>query len=233
MGKRVKIGVDEVGRGCLAGPVVVAAVLIPDEKAFKRAFLKAKMPELRDSKKMTPKNREKWFLWIKKSGAEKCGVVWSFSKSFPGTIDRINISASANRAAYSVVLKVFPDTGYVSIRLDGGLYLKNRNFQNHDFSKKIKRSAHTGKMTVITAPKSDNSAIEVMLASVMAKVHRDRIMERLHKIHPDYGFNKNKGYGTKKHIEALVKNGLILGVHRETFIRNPRFGIKSPAGERR
>jgi ribonuclease HII len=205
----MKIGIDEVGRGCLAGPVVVAAALIPDEKKFIRVFTEAGMPELRDSKKMTPRAREIWYRWMKEEGAERSGVLWCFSKALPRTIDKINISASANKAAYAAFSRVVPE-GSVTVRIDGGLYLRSKYFQISNFGE--------GRIKVTTLPKSDNEAIEVKLASVMAKVYRDRMMMKLHELYPRYGFRNHKGYGTREHREALLENGPIEGVHRKTFI---------------
>jgi ribonuclease HII len=200
----VKIGIDEVGRGCLAGPVTVCAVLMT-----KKFRMPKGLPELRDSKKMTPLQRKAWYKWIKENGSD-AGIYYAISSVSSKVVDRVNIACAANLAAWRSYRKLFvaiKGESDIQIVLDGGLYLKNRVFQE-------KREDVIAK-TVIRA---DRTFTEVKMAAVIAKVTRDTRMAGFGQKYPQYGFNINKGYGTRAHIEALRKNGHIEGFHRSTFI---------------
>jgi len=202
----VKVGIDEVGRGCLAGPVTVCAVSVSEK--FR---MPADMPELRDSKKMTRTQREVWCKWIKKNGRE-AGVCYAVSSVSPKIIDKINISQAANLAAWRSYGKVMKITGselLAEVILDGGLFLKNRLFQEGATDIPAK--------TVI---KADDTFIEVKMASVVAKVTRDSMMRKMGAKLPNYGFEIHKGYGTKAHREAIKRGGRIDGIHRNSFMGN-------------
>lgn len=211
------IGIDEVGRGCLAGPVTVSAALVSGR--FREP---ANLPELRDSKTMTRLQREAWYEWIKEKG-ENAGIFISISSVMPKTVDRINIAKAANLAAWRSLNKLLAEQeGFLletnlpsrklaktSIILDGGLFLKSRNFQNKgEFSFSAE--------TIIGA---DKKFREVKIAAIMAKVTRDAYMRRVALKYPEFGFERHKGYGTKTHIDALYQNGAIEGFHRQTFIK--------------
>jgi len=199
-----KVGIDEAGRGCLAGPVVVAAALIPND--FKKP---AGLPQLRDSKRMTRIQREEWQKWIKEKG-ECFGVYVVVSFVMPATIDKINITKAANLAAWRSLKKLLALQKNVvtKIILDGGLFLKNRTFQE---------SKNAFVKTII---KADTKFVEVQLAAISAKTARDDYMRRLAIKYPDFGFDAHKGYGTKNHIKVIKKRGLIEGFHRRTFLTN-------------
>ena len=189
------IGIDEVGRGALAGPVVVVALALPIKKKFK---IKPK-----DSKKLTPKQREAWFNYVKKS-ILSYGIV----SVPPKTIDKINISQAANLAAanaFGSLIKKFKIKN-CRVYLDGGLYINKSKLQFKNI--KIK--------TVI---KGDEKIKAISLASIVAKVRRDKLMKRLHKKYPRYDFIHNVGYGTKKHIKAIKKYGYS-AIHRRSFCKN-------------
>ena len=202
--KSFEIGIDEVGRGCLAGSVVVAAVLI--ESNFKPP---KHLPELRDSKKMTAAQREEWVEW-----AENGVSNFSVSTINTKTIEELNISGAANLGAWKSLGEILNDclNIEVSVVLDGGLFIKDKKFQE-EFAKQEKIKSIK---TIVGADKKFNS---VKLASVIAKVLRDDDMRYLAIKHPEYGFDKHKGYGTQNHKEAIKKNGLIEGVHRTKFCK--------------
>ena len=210
MFKRYIIGVDEVGRGCLAGPVTVAALAVPQNFQFSSNNFQV---GLRDSKKLSPKQREQWFEYIK----QQPEVLFCIARVSPRIIDKINISAAANRAAYRAIEKLIDKielyTFYdrekciTAIKLDGGLFLKNRKHQDLNYP------------TAKTVVKGDEKFDTVKLASIVAKVTRDRYMKRLHKKYPDYGFHIHKGYGTYKHYSAIKKYGPSK-MHRLTFLGN-------------
>ncbi len=205
--KKYIIGIDEVGRGPLAGPVTVAAVALPrnwkmGNGKWKMGF--RKLPPLRDSKKLSPKKREEWFKYIKNHPK----IHYAVASVPPKTIDKINISQAANLAATKAFLKLItqlpksqiPQT---KIFLDGGLHLKSLTFN----------------LKPRTLIKGDEKIPAISLASIIAKVTRDKYMKKIHKRHPAYNFDKHKGYGTKLHIKKIKKNGTS-PIHRHTFLKN-------------
>jgi ribonuclease HII len=190
------VGIDEVGRGALAGPVVVAAAAIPQGGPPKSLAL----GPLKDSKKLSAKQREKWTAYC----MAKPNIHFAIARIYPREIEKRNISKAANLAAQRAFkrlseMKTLART--TRIYLDGGLFLGNG------------RQPKTAK-TVI---KADERFAAVKIASIVAKVHRDRFMIRLAKKHPGYGFEIHKGYGTKAHQEALRKYGPS-EAHRLTFL---------------
>lgn len=196
MKKKYVIGIDEVGRGALAGPVVVAAVCFPAKLKISNRELGA----LKDSKKLSPKAREQWaeyFRTIK-------GVSRSVARVYPRKIEKINISAAANHAASKASARLIKNLGLKEgqyrIFLDGGLFVKNQE----DLPAK----------TII---KADEKITAVKAASIVAKVHRDNYMKKLSRRHPQYGFEVHKGYGTKMHLNAIKRHGPS-DVHRLTFL---------------
>lgn len=190
------IGLDEVGRGSLAGPVAVAAVYLPKKIRFSN---------LRDSKKLSPKKREEWFLKIKRNKA----IFYAVAMVSPKIIDRINISEAANLAASRAFEKLITDyklpLGKIAVYLDGGLY--------------VQKTLNPKPKTLKTLIRADEKINAVKLASIVAKVSRDSLMIRFHKKYSKYGFQNHKGYGTKAHFYALRANG-ICKIHRITFLKN-------------
>ncbi len=192
------IGIDEAGRGALAGPVVVAAVAIP--KGFK--YRVKRLPKLKDSKQLSVHQRELWYRYIK--DADK--AFFHVSRVYQGQIDKKNIARSANlaasRAAEGVALDMGKRLGTYKILIDGGLYLGDKSHRG------IKAS---------TLIRGDQRIVAIKLASIVAKVTRDRYMKKLHLRYPEYGFGVHKGYGTAGHFKALRKYG-ISEVHRLTYL---------------
>ena len=191
------IGIDEVGRGPLAGPVFVVALALPTSINLGASGL-----PLRDSKKLTGKERDAWCAWIRANPA----IRYAVAKCAPKTIDRINITEAANRAAQAAYIRLMQRIGgkkQGKILLDYGIRL-------------------TPDIPQEMIVKGDEKVPAIALASIMAKVARDAYMERLGKRFPQYGFAENKGYGTERHIEALERLGPC-PAHRLTFIGN--FGI--------
>lgn len=176
-------GVDEAGRGPLAGPVVAAAVILP--KNFSH-------PEIDDSKKLSNKQREKLFELI-----IHIAISYSFSVISHETIDRINILNSSLLAMKKSVAKLKPVPELVLI--DG-----NKIFDS--------------KLELIPVVKGDSLSQSIAAASIIAKVIRDRMMNRLAQKYSQYGWENNKGYPTKQHIEALLKFGPT-PVHRKSFLK--------------
>lgn len=198
MKKKFIVGIDEVGRGCLAGPVVVGAVLVQRGKRF----YSKKLGKLRDSKKLTVRAREAWNAKFKEDS-----LPMATARVYPTVIDRINISKAANLAALRAFTRLIKASNLppeaCSVFLDGGLYLGNGPFR-FPFAK-----------TVIGG---DRKIKVVAAASIAAKVSRDRLMARLSKKYPEYGLEIHKGYGTKNHIKAIKTHGLS-DIHRRSFTR--------------
>lgn len=218
------IGIDEVGRGALAGPVVVAAVVAAVNHKFeirnpKQIInLKSKTSKgVKDSKKLTPKQREIWFDFIKKQR-----IPYAAASVPPKIIDKINISNAANLAAARAFQKLTKNYNLKNktckIFLDGGLYLPkslNSKFPAR-LRQKTKSLAGGYILNSHTIIKGDEKIPAIALASIVAKVNRDRYMKKLHKKYPQYDFMNNVGYGTKKHIKALKKFGHS-PIHRKSF----------------
>ncbi len=199
MAKKYSIGIDEVGRGPLAGPVVVAAVALPRGIRLKPG--NGRLP-LKDSKKLSALQRNRWREYL----CSQPAIYFSVAYSYPPVIDRINISRAANSAARRAYLRVLKDLGVgvfrASAYLDGGLYLGNGK----------------SRLAAKTIIKGDEKINSIKAASIIAKVSRDRAMLRLAKQYPSYGFDVNKGYGTRRHQRALRKYGRT-PLHRLTFIK--------------
>ena len=202
---RYSIGIDEVGRGCLAGPVVVCAVRMPREWRPPRGRA------LRDSKRLTKSTREAWFEYV----TNHRRISYVLSRISPAVIDRINIARAANIAALRA-WKRLVTKGLVTrnqelrhdtkVFLDGGLYLGNG------------RARLPGETVV----RGDEKITAVKISSIIAKVSRDRLMARLARKFPQYGFEIHKGYGTHAHYAALRAIGAS-AAHRKTFIRSVVF----------
>lgn len=179
-------GVDEAGRGPLAGPVVCAAVILDPAHPI---------AGLNDSKKLSETKREALFDEIKSKAK-----AWAIDEKSPIEIDQLNIlQATMKGMADSVLaLPMVPD----HVRVDG-----NRCPQLP--------------MSVEAIIGGDASDPAIAAASILAKVHRDRLLLRLHQQHPQYGFDKHKGYPTKQHMQAIAEFG-VLECHRRSYapVRN-------------
>jgi ribonuclease HII len=199
------IGIDEVGRGALAGPVVVAAVMVPGGRRGKGIVEAANLGVLKDSKKLSAPRRVAWAKYFRGHRA----VDFALARVYPRGIERMNISAAANRAAERALTRLIKKHAHAGatarIFLDGGLFLGSRVHQSARY-KKAK--------TVI---KGDEKIPAIAAASVIAKVARDRFMATLATRHPRYSFEVHKGYGTALHRAAIQKYGPC-DAHRLTFL---------------
>ncbi len=197
MPKHYIVGIDEVGRGSLAGPVAVVAALIPENLKIRVK----KLGTLKDSKKLSPALREKWFNFFQNHNAIK----YAIARVYPKKIDEINISRAANLAAIRAFYRLKRNhqlkSNTTDIFLDGGLFLGN--------SKKKPLSK-----TIIRGDEKINA---IKIASIIAKVTRDRQMRRLAKKYPQYSLEVHKGYGTQTHLASIKKFGPS-DIHRKTFI---------------
>lgn len=175
-------GVDEAGRGPLAGPVCAAAVVLPDN-----IFI----PGINDSKKLSEKKREELFDII----CEKA-IAYSIEYSDTEQIERENILAATMDAMNRAI-------NNLSVPVDYALIDGNR-----------KNGIECECETVV---KGDSKSISIAAASILAKVSRDRFIINASKEYPEYGFERNKGYGTAEHIAALEKYGMS-PIHRKKFV---------------
>lgn len=174
-------GVDEVGRGPLAGPVVSAAVVFPP---------RASIPKVNDSKKLTEKRRETLYDEI----LAVAGVRYAIVEIDSEEIDKINILQAARKSMIEAVERV----GQVDHVFVDGLPFKG--FDAPD--------------TAIV--KGDSKSASIAAASILAKVHRDRLMVAYAEKWPEYSFEKHKGYGTSEHLLAIEKHGAC-PIHRRSF----------------
>ena len=193
-GFRFVFGVDEAGRGPLAGPVVAAAVLLK-ETNFKH--------RIADSKKLSPLQRERAFGEIHERAWVGVGVVGE------GMIDEINILRAAHKAMADAVKDLvdhLPDD------------VKGEEGFSRSILVLIDGNSFTGQLPydIQTIVKGDAKSFSIGAASIIAKVTRDRIMDDFDAVYPQYGFKTHKGYPTEAHRAAIRKHGLS-PIHRKTF----------------
>lgn len=186
----ITAGTDEAGRGALAGPVVAAAVILPT---------KWHLPFLDDSKKLTPKKREELACAIK-----HIALAYGIGINWPKRIDQINILQASLEAMAKAITKLkLPLT---TILIDGNITIPGRYLSSSSLSLAAQRAIVHG----------DALEPAISAASILAKTFRDHIMRRLHKCWPQYDFYSHKGYGTKKHFNALRAFGPC-PMHRLSF----------------
>lgn len=178
----IEAGCDEAGRGCLAGAVYAAAVILPPD--FKNGMMN-------DSKQLTEKQR-----YALRDIIEKEAIAWAIGIVEPEEIDQINILNASILAMHRAIdgLKVKPET----LIVDGNRF------------KKYQELPHT------TIVKGDGKYMSIAAASILAKTYRDDYMNILHNEYPQYDWNNNKGYPTKKHREAIREHGRT-PYHRMSF----------------
>ncbi len=188
-GFRAICGVDEAGRGPLCGSVVAAACILPDG---------LEIPELNDSKKLTPKKRDRLFDIICESA-----IAYGIAE---GTVEEINS------------LNILEADLLAMRRAIEGLHTPDGQPYSADFALidgNISRDFQIPARAVI---KGDSLSMSIAAASILAKVTRDRMCEEMDKVYPQYGIAKHKGYGTREHMNALRQYGPS-PIHRTKFIR--------------
>lgn len=175
-------GCDEAGRGCLAGPVACAAVILPPGFS---------LPELNDSKQLSERARARLRPVI-----EREAIAWAVIMVEAGEIDRINILQASITGMQRALdaLRIRPD----KVMVDGN------------------RFRPYGDVPYETVVKGDGKIMTIAAASILAKTHRDELMERLDVEFPEYGWKRNKGYPTRDHREAIVRLG-VSPHHRLSF----------------
>lgn len=241
------IGIDEAGRGPLAGPLVVGGIKIHSKFTVKSSKF---FEGIRDSKQLTVQKREEWF----KKLIANPRIEWAYAVISPKIIDRINILQSAHKGAYRVYKKLAGNCSRVSKpHLKNGFAgeigrissrdsrRRNDSYWKYDefregYRVEIRRlepkrifemgfscrAMLDGSLRLPAGVlhkvfiKGDERFSIIAAASIIAKVVRDRIMARLHKKYPMYGFDIHKGYGTSMHYARIKKFG-ISEIHRKTF----------------
>lgn len=180
---RLIAGIDEVGRGPLAGPVVTACVIMPYDSMINGVY---------DSKKVSKKNRERLYNEIINSA-----ISYSITMRDEREIDRVNILNATKEAMIEAYhnLKIKPDL----LMIDA-----------------VSLNVAEKESPIV---KGDETSYAIACASILAKVYRDRLMEKYATKYPEYDFEHNVGYGTKKHIEAIKAYG-ITDIHRLSFLKN-------------
>ena len=180
---RLIAGIDEVGRGPLAGPVVTACVIMPYDNMINGVY---------DSKKVSKKNRERLYNEIINSA-----ISYSITMRDEREIDRVNILNATKEAMIEAYhnLKIKPDL----LMIDA-----------------VSLNVAENESPIV---KGDETSYAIACASILAKVYRDRLMENYATKYPEYDFEHNVGYGTKKHIEAIKAHG-ITDIHRLSFLKN-------------
>ncbi len=182
-------GVDEAGRGPLAGPVVAAAVILPSRWA--ETGLPTGLAGLNDSKQLTETQREKFFVFI--TGCDE--IEFGIAEVGAGVIDEINILQATHRAMNDALAKLNPPPQHALV--DG-------------------RPVKTMRVPQTAIVKGDARSYSIAAASVLAKVTRYRLMQEYHTQFPEYGFAQHKGYGTAKHLATIAAHGAC-PIHRKTF----------------
>jgi len=224
------IGIDEVGRGPIAGPVAVCAFLIKDNELFCIGQTYAKLPKLKDSKKLSKKQREIWFNFLKGEKEKgNCDYAVSFVSS--ENIDKFGIAKCIQKALGKSLSEITnPDCeNFRRFTLKGSLPDNASNMQAGDTSENFHNpdlyqifldgglkapKEYPNQETII---RGDELHPIISMASIVAKVSRDRIMTNYAVEYPEYGFERHVGYGTKAHYEAIKKHGQT-PIHRKTFI---------------
>lgn len=198
----IECGTDEAGRGCLAGPVTAAAVILPEVFEINK---------LNDSKQLSEKIREK----IRPEIEEKA-LTFAFTHINNEEIDEINILNASMKAMQESILKLSTKPEFIIVDGNRSIFSKlgiktnsGYNFTPNeiDFLKSIPNQS------II---KGDSKFLSIAAASVLAKTYRDDYMNKIHEEFPMYNWNKNKGYPTKEHREAIAKYG-ITKYHRKSF----------------
>ncbi len=194
-------GIDEAGRGALAGPVAVGVVVF-GISSKKLKFDIRHLPPLRDSKQLSPKQREIWFEWLKREQARK-HLFFSVGLTNARTIDQSGIvpaiRLATTRALHKLERRLVLSPQATQIFLDGGL---------------VAPLKYSCQWAIV---RGDETEPIITLASIVAKVSRDATMRLLAKQYPNYQLDKHKGYGTRDHYDQLRKHGLSV-IHRRSFL---------------
>jgi len=186
------VGIDEVGRGPLAGPVAVCALRL------KNGFKAKNFANFRDSKKLSHIQRLKWLEKIEEE-KKQGNIIYKVSFESNKVIDQKGIVFAIKKSLANSLKNLNLNPKTCQVLLDGGLRAPIE---------------YVNQKTII---KGDEKELAIALSSIVAKVARDRLMIKLSKKYIGYGFEKHKGYGTREHYKALKNKG-VLEIHRKSFL---------------
>lgn len=196
-GLKHKVGIDEVGRGALAGPAVVGAVILPQTYEVEAICIACNLKALKDSKKLTALQRERLAAWVREHTA------WALGEVAAAEIDRFGLTAALSLATERA-FEGLENQGYIigEVLADAGL-----------------RHGREQELPTVWTVRGDESVLEITLASSLAKVWRDARMRELAAHYPLFGFDRHVGYGTAAHFQALRQHGPS-PVHRRLFLKS-------------
>lgn len=198
----LECGTDEAGRGCLAGPVTAAAIILP-ETYFNES--------LNDSKQITEKKR-----FSIRPEIEKSAVSFSVTHIYMDEIDEINILNASMKAMQESILKLNPKPEFIIV--DGNRPIFAKLGIKNTFGKIFTEDeiSYLKEIPNKSIVKGDSKFLNIAAASILAKTYRDEFMDKIHEEYPMYNWKKNKGYPTKEHREAIAKYGPS-PYHRKSF----------------
>ena len=197
------IGVDEVGRGCWAGPVLSCASYIYPSKFMN-------LPKINDSKKMSKKHRRE--IFVSSSTFSRSAI----GSSTVNEIENLGINASNDLAALrAVVLMVQNFSFNTDKNLFFDIFIDGNRIPSFDMFEKL-FALIRNRIKIYCIVKGDSKLMSIALASIIAKETRDTIMYQQHLLYPYYNFKNNVGYGTKEHRDMIIKHG-ITKIHRRNF----------------
>jgi ribonuclease HII len=211
----IEAGTDEAGRGCLAGPVTAAAVILSPSlsqaEGAQTDTIKIIFEQLNDSKQLSEKIREKLRPII-----EQVALSFAVTHLHPKEIDEINILNASMKAMQECVLKLNPIPEFIIV--DGNRALNAKLGLKTTFGKSFSKAeiALLKSIPNQSIIKGDSKYLSIAAASVLAKTYRDDYMNSIHEEFPMYNWKQNKGYPTKEHREAIRKYG-VTKYHRMTF----------------
>ena len=201
--ERVMIGVDEVGRGCWAGPVLSCASYIYPSKFMN-------LPKINDSKKMSKKDRGEILASssIFSKNAIGCSTV--------NEIENFGLNASNDLAALRAIVLMIQNFSFNTDKnLFFDVFIDGNRIPSFDMFEKL-FALIRNRIKIYCIGKGDSKIMSIALASIIAKETRDIIMYQQHKLYPQYNFKNNVGYGTKEHRDMIIKHG-ITKIHRRNF----------------
>lgn len=214
-GFRAVAGADEVGRGAWAGPVVAAAVAFAPISNFK--FKISFSLKIDDSKKLSVGQREKAEVWIKKNA-----LAWGIGEVGATVINTVGLTKASRMAFRRAIANCNHrlQTTVYSLRQNKKAVVRSQSIVDFllidafylPYTRGLKRK---NQQAII---KGDTKSRSIAAASIIAKVYRDRLMSKLGRQHSEYGWIRNKGYGTREHQEAILKHGLTR-LHRKQYVK--------------
>jgi ribonuclease HII len=214
------IGVDEAGRGALAGPVVAAAVLVSPEFLEGR-WAVSKSSRVNDSKQLTATERDE--LWAEFEELVGAGQIHAnYGVATVAEIETANILGATKLAMRRALGGIYPPSAF-ELKMEPDLFASEA--EKAAFQPTVSCSIIIDGLPLRHFPyphegivSGDARSLCIAMASIIAKVTRDRMMDELDKLHPGYGFAQHKGYGTEEHREAILKRGRCV-MHRDSFLR--------------